>query len=449
MAEKLINGTYTELQDAVDSVLRAVHSIGSDTYQYGKKYISSRLIDRDGSTKYTLTGVSSSSLYINGIASNTNGYLRGKLPFILNSDITSDMFKKLRVNPACNFADGTVDGSKLIAYGSHSNTVNDDDNKYGYIQYPKDAVEGANRNQTVKTCVWTAGKALGIHKQLVIGADIMGDITSGVAVYKTYYPTSGWPCNVTGITEETQITDGNTYFIDFLTGARTEIPNDSPLKSIGYPKYFRDVVEIGEYIYFIDQNNYIEKIDKSTLTLVAKSSSTFNANAYNLFKIGEQLYLCKYNGSNSDSEIYTVNSDTLVYSSVTIANVVKNIPDYVKYSSKYAYRNFMISNCGDNYILWFGSKNFGLACSDLSDVAGTVIPELCQFNMTSFTSYRKLTDNVACLSACGNELINDLNEETTDILKICMDNGQVFSVAEWATPFENTGNKEIRITIAE
>lgn len=432
MAEKLINGTYTELQDAIDSVLRAVHSIGIDTYIYGKRFISSRIGTRGSSGTHQL---------LNG-STQTSGNLRGKLPFILNSDITSDKFKKLKANPACNFADGTVNNDVLIAYGGHSNTVNDDDSKYGYIQYPKDAVEDANRNQSIKTCIWTAGKALGTFKQLCYSVDICQDITSGVAVYREYYTKHGWPCNVTGITDETKITDGNSYFIDIVSGERTEIPADSPLKSLGYPAYYSDVVEIGDYIYFLDTNFYINKVDKNTLALVSKSSSKYNTQ-YTLIKIGEQLKLAYpyylY--------VYDVNMDTLTLTQKTITDYIDNVPNYIKYNNNIT--DLQIHNVGENYILYSTDKKFGLACSDLSDVAGTVIPELCQFNIPNYSSFRQLTDTVACLSAYSNDMTNDLTEDTSSILKVCMDNGQVFSIAEWETPFENTGNKEIRITIAD
>lgn len=446
MASNLVNGVYTELQDAMDSVLRAIHSIGSDSYEYGKRYISSRAKDRSGNSNYRLTSGANDNLYINGDSGNTNGALRGKLPFILNADISSDKFKKLRVNPACNFSDGTVRNDVMIAYGSHSNVVNDDDSKYGYIQYPKDAVEGASRNQSIKTCVWTAGKAVGTFKQLVNSIDICGDVTSGVNVYRTYYPQNGFPCNVEGITGEYEVTDGNSYKINILTGERTEILSDSPLKNIGYPSYFSDVVELGGYIYFIDQNSYIEKIDKSTLELVAKSSST-HSTSYNMFSIGDNLYLWSYSETR-DGSLYQVNKDTLSYSSVSVTDVIKNIPNYMKYNVSYNTSGISFHNLGDKYIVYSNVNKFGLCCSDLLDVAGTVISELCQFNIPK-GSFRQLSDTVACLSAYGNDLPNDLKDETSNILKVSLDNGQVFSIAEWETPFENTGNKEIRITIAE
>lgn len=445
MANYLINGTGTVLRDAIDSVLRAMYSVGSDSYEYGKKYISSRAKTEDGNTEYKLTSISSSNLLLNGKSGNTHGENRGILPFILNSDITSDKFETLRYNPACNFADGTVKDDVLIAYAGHNNLVNDDDAKYGYIQIPNIPIEGAGRNHTFKQLIFTSGHAVGTHKQLVTGIDVRGDITSGVSVSRTYYTKHGWPCNVPGITGEYEITDGNSYKINTINGARTEIPADSPLKSIEYPAYFGDVVELGDYIYFIDSNNYINKIDKNTLALVSKSSSTFSATTYNLLKINGALYLC-YKKASTEAVLYTVNTDTLKNSSATITNIVQNVPAYMQYSGK-PYYYLTVHNVGDYYIVYNENKYFGLACSDLSDVAGTVIPELCQFNVPR-GSFRKLTDTVACLTSY-NQIVNDLIEETNDILKICMDNGQILSVAEWQTPFENTGNKEIIVTIAE
>ena len=291
MANSLINGTNTELKEAIDSVISSMFSIGSDFYEYGKKYISSRLIKREANTKYQLLYAHNGDLQINGDASNINGVQGGVLPFILNSDITSDMFEKLRINPACNFSDGTIKNDVLIGYGSHSNVVNDDDSRHGYIQIPDVEVEGASRNNSFKQLLWTNGHAKGTFKQLLIGVDVCGDITSGINVYRTYYPQNGFPCNVTGITEEYEITDENNYKINILTGKRTKIPVDSPLKNIGCPAYFRDVVEIGDYIYFIDTGGFIEKIDKNTLALVHKSSYTQDYSSSNLFKIGDKLYV--------------------------------------------------------------------------------------------------------------------------------------------------------------
>lgn len=446
MAISLINGTYTELQDAIDSVLRSIYSIGSDTYNYGKKYINSRVGSRDNSNTYKLTQGSNSGLTINGGNSSEKKDVKGIIPFILNTDISNEQFKSLRVNPACNFATGAVDKDKLVAYGSHSNIVDDDDTKYGYIQYPKDAVVGANRNQSIKACVWTAGKAVGTFKQLVTGVDIVGDVTSGINVYRTYYTTHGWSCNISGITNEYEITDGNSYKINMLTGERTEIPDDSPLKSIGYPYNYGDVVEIDDYIYIIDKDGYIEKINKSTLVLEVKNTDyNYDNKNYNLLKINDELYMC-YKRNNNDAQIKKVDINSLNLQSDEINTLCGNLPEYMQYNSEYKYQYISIHNIDNNFILYNSNKKFGLCCSDLSDIAGTVIPELCQFNIEK-SSYRKLTDTVACFYISESNT-GDLTINSSGSLNVSLDNGQVLSISEWETPFENRGNKEISITLA-
>ncbi len=443
---ELSNCVISKPSLALDNMLINIISQGQDEFTDGKLYGCSYLKYNNSDT--WLMNLNSGSIQFPNV--NT-----GKIVNVTSEDYIIN--ENIRVNPLCDFSTGKFNSDKLVGWCGHSKTVVASDGKSGRMFLTTNGLAGANVNGDKRTVIFDAGKAVGTFKNYIETVDCREDIRSGFSVFREYYidncsnTITGFPNGLDGLTGEFEIIladDSGHCKVkkNLKTGEMTYYDSSDPVYNLT-PSSFKGAVSLGDYIYYIGKDGYIYKINKTTHVQEKRSSSSYGSN-YDIFTDGTDVYVSyMYQSSSGHGSYFKLDSDLNTSNTISFNDV--NIPNYMKYNYNYTgYLGIKSFDNGTKFLLYSYYYGFALAFSNLSDVAGSVLPEYCQFcigngavSLTSEGLFSMWTGNRPSYN------YPMLSYPDQYKLKVCPGtNGQVFFAAEWDEAYENNGGKQVTLT---
>ena len=458
MAVSLSNGAFTKINKAIDQLIRSMHDEGNDQYKEGIWRMRSRVKYND--SYYNIMNVNSSS--INYCDVNT-----GKITMLTSVDLASDN----RINPLCDFKTGTFNETGLTGWCGHIRVADTSDSKAGRIYITTEESADSDLYSNQKTIIFDAGKAIGTCKNIIQTVDVRADIKSGICLFQEYaldlddsnVPLTlyGFHGGIDGLTGEYEVLLSNDTshckaIKNIKTGKLTYLETTDARYNL-VPSNFTQAVTIGECIYYIGCDGYIYKIDASTFELIKKSSWYVNNKNMNglkdgLFTDGTNLYLSQISTSTSGTGYYMIISmETLDKGSATsIENI--NIPEYLLYKGNSGYIRICSVDNGTKFVLHNAYYGIAVVFTDLTNVGDSILEDYTQllvggdsFALTSeglFSYWIYLNEGIS-----GNSMY-DLGSPYANTLKVCKStSGQVFALAEWSEAYENTGAKQLTLTM--
>lgn len=441
----LINSFFTPMQLAMDNVLKNFITEGKDNYKDGIWRMSSKF----GTNNNKLIGISSSEIIANA----------GKLVMITNEDM--ECTEDVRINPLCDFGNSVFNSDKLIAWGDTRNVADTSDAKHmrKYITTYENTEADDYTNPV--TYIADAGRCIGTFKNIFSTIDCKASISSGVCCYQEYNLENnqcyGFQSGIDGLTEEFEIILSNDSKHcqakkNIRTGKITYIEETDPLYNV-IPSNFGNAVVLGDYIYYIGIDNYIYKLNKTTLEQVKKSTSTYSSSNYSLFTDGTKLYMNNMSTSNSNSRYMEVGTSTLNIGN-SYLDYYSTVPEFMQYNSSYPSSRCVVASIdnGSKFVLYSSTAKCAIVFTDINNIKGSILPEYTQFNVGSSESRViafTLTSKGLYSFWLGNTA-SDIGNVSGYSVKVCKNtSGQLFNLAEWETPYENSGNVQVELTLCE
>ena len=443
MATKLINCFYTPVQLAMDNALKSFITEGNDTYKDGIWRISSKF----GTSNLKLITVSSSAINLND----------GKVVMVSSEDV--ECTEDIRVNPLCDFGNSLFNSDKLVAWGDERIVADTSDSKHmrKYIttQENTDADDYANP----VTYIADAGKGIGTFKNIFSSIDCIDNLASGVCCFQEFNLENaqcyGFHSNIDGLTGEYEVILSNDSAHcqarkNIRTGKLTYIEETDPVYNL-VPSRYSQVVVLGDYFYYIGADEYIHKVNKTTLVEEAKGTTSYTYSVFNLFTDGTNLYISYLYTSKGNNKYAVVDTDDLTVGSYEY--YYDTMPDFMKYSSSYPAMYCQLGSLGDGkLVLYSAYHKCAVVFTDLTNIKGSILAEYTQFNIGG-SAYQlvsfALTSKGVYTFWTGNTPA-DIGTPSEYSLKVCKNtSGQLFNIAEWQTPFENSGSVQVELTLCE
>ena len=462
MATQLINNYKTTLKANSDSLIaEAFWRTRPEGLIFGSANRRSRLIKN--STTKRLNTISNS---LTEPGSDT-----GSMVYLLNTDkvLNADT----RIFPCVDFVNGVLKNNEITGYAAHLITEPESDAKMGIVDMPKSAAAWDGKSSTIRK-KWGYTKANGTINKVVEAIDVLEDITSGECTFFEYaldttYSASDYlqnnfiPSTVYGFGPNSDIGFLNnkvimsndslhcTHSFDITTGEITTFAVDSVEYNL-VPGNFTNTIVIGDYFYYIGCDGYIRKVNKTTLEIVTKGSNSIsdysvdNLVKSNLFYDGTNLYYeADIANARYGASLAQINLDTLNTSSGTQLYQKYTLPSWFLDSNNRALY-ISIYNVGSGYYALYNyNKSFVLIFTDLSNISGSIVPEMCQFNV--YVNAITIVNNKVWTLWTGQNA-NDFGTSFKQTLKICPGTSyQVFSVGEISGGYTKTENDVLTLEL--